>query len=290
MQRLKKFEYVMPENLAEACTILHEAGSTARILAGGTDVLVAMKEKGLNPAVLVDIKGLSELKGIKETDRGLEIGALTTLHELETSSVVNSKFPAVAYAAGMVGSLQVRNRGTIGGNLGNAAPSADSAPALIAYGAVAKIAGPQGNRQIPLQDLFQGPGKTCLADGELLAAVVLPEQGLRTGGAYLKYGPREAMDIAIVGVGVTVKLNETGICEDARIVLGAVAPTPMRALEAEKALIGQKLDAEVIAKAAEIAGSEAKPISDQRSSAEYRREMVVVMSRRALQASVDSIS
>ena len=289
MQRLKKFVYIRPESVTEACAVLQEAGSTARVLAGGTDVLVAMKEKGLSLASLVDIKGLTELMGIKEVNGGLKIGALTTLHEVEISPLVMRKFPAVAVAAGSIGSLQVRNRGTLGGNLCNAAPSADSAPVLIAYGALANICGSQGERQIPLQEFFQGPGKTSLASGELLASIVLPAYAPRTGGAYLKYGPREAMDIAIVGVGVTLGLDETGTCREAKIVLGSVAPTPMRAIEAEKTLIGQKIDVDIIAKAAAIAGSEAKPISDQRSSAEYRKELVIVLTRRAIEASLVSI-
>ncbi|ATW27150.1 FAD binding domain-containing protein [Candidatus Formimonas warabiya] len=291
MQRLTKFEYVFPQNLTEAFVILKEEGAGAKILAGGTDVLVAIKEKGLKPAVLVDLKGLSELKGIKVNEDGsVEIGALTTLHEVEMSPLIRKNYSALADAAGYVGSYPVRNRATLGGNVCNAAPSADTSPALIAFQAKANIVGPEGSRSIALEEFFTGPGKSVLQPGELLASFSLPAADARMGGAYLKHGPREAMDIAIAGVAATVLMDEQGICRQARIVMGAVASTPLRAKTAEEILVGQKISTDLIAKAGEIAGGEARPISDLRSSADYRRKMVIVLTRRALHEALSKIS
>ncbi|MDR3563631.1 MAG: xanthine dehydrogenase family protein subunit M [Negativicutes bacterium] len=290
MQRLGKFTYSRPESLQQTLDILRKEGDTACILAGGTDLLVAMKEKGLNPSALVDIKGLTEMAGIRGGDDGwLEIGALTTLHAIETHPGLQQKYPGVVEAATGIGSLQVRNRATIGGNLCNAAPSADMAPVLIAYQAMVRMVGPAGERSIALEEFFTAPGRTVLASGEVVAALLLPPQTGSAAGAYLKHGPRRAMDIAVAGVGVCLDLNPQGMCQEARIVLGAVAPTPLRAKQAEQVLIGKQLDETLIAAAADMAGAEARPISDIRASAEYRREMVVVLTRRAVAAALARI-
>jgi carbon-monoxide dehydrogenase medium subunit len=245
-----------------------------------------MKERRVNPRFVMDIKGLIDLKDIREAKDGLELGALTTLYEIETALAVRDKWPALAEAAGMVGSYQVRTRATLGGNICRASPSADTPISLIALQAFAKITGPKGLRTILLEDFFKGPGENALDADELLISVSVPSPSRKSGCVYLKHSPRKAMDIAIVGVAAWVQLDDKGICKAARICLGAVAPIPLRTRSAEEFLVGQKLEDKIIALAASAASQEAKPISDVRGSANYRRAMVPVMVRRAIHEAV----
>lgn len=279
---MKRFEYVAPKTIKEVTAALKKHGKRAMIVAGGTDLLVKMKGRALTPEVVVDIKrvpGLDEIRFDKRN--GLTLGACVTMGEVERSSVVRERYAGVAEGAEIVGSVQIRNRATIVGNLCNAAPSADVAPGLMTLGAKVKIVGPGGSRTVALENFFAGPGRNTLKPGEWVTHVVVPPPPPRTGSAYVRHTTREAMDIAVVGVGAAVTLApRNGVCKDARIVLGAVAPTPIRAPRAEGLLRGKKLTADLIAQAGQAASEEARPISDQRGSAEFRRELTKVMTER----------
>lgn len=275
---MKPFEYFAPQTLSETGEILAGFQGDARIIAGGTDLLLQMKAGKATPRAVVNIKRIPDLRGLTFNSH-LAIGALTTLEELRRSPVVRGHFPALADAAATMASVQIRNLATVGGNLCNAAPSADLAPILIALNATAQIAGPRGARRVSLEEFFTGPGATVLAPDELLAAVEVPPPSGRA--LYLKHAPRAFMDIAVVGVGIAMGLDGER-CTSARIVLGAVAPRPLRARRAEDELLGQSPQPERIRRAAKLAAAESEPIDDVRGSAWYRRLMVEVLTRRGL--------
>ncbi|HEY66424.1 MAG TPA: xanthine dehydrogenase family protein subunit M [Caldilineae bacterium] len=278
---MRKFAYEVPQSLSEATQILRHWGPEARALAGGTDLLVQIKEGGWVPACLVSLRRLDELKGIRPGEDGLWIGARTTMAELTAASALRP-YAALREGAGIIGSAQIRNVATIGGNLCNAAPSADTAPGLIVLGAEAIIAD-GGQRTVKVEDLFVGPGQTILQPGELLTGLRIPALPPRSGSAYLRHTPRAWMDIAVVGVASYIQLDEAGRCVDVRIALGAVAPTPIRAPQAEAILRGEVPTDQAIEAAAQQAMKEARPISDVRGSADYRRHLVSVLTRRTLQ-------
>jgi carbon-monoxide dehydrogenase medium subunit len=284
MKRTEPFDFYQPATLQEASRLLKENGPGGRFLAGGTDLVIALKEKGLLPKYVVDLKKVPGLAGIREnTDGSITIGALTTMREIEISPLVVQKYPFLAQSAAEVGSIQIRNRATVGGNMANATPSADTAPALIALNAAAKIVGLSGARTVALEEFFKAPGQTVMSADEILTEVTIPKTGPRLVGEYIKFSPREMMDLAYVGVAVVYNLGDkVKKCDGVRIVLGAVAPTPIRAKRAEAALEGQTLTEALAEKAGAIAAEESKPISDVRSSAEYRRAMVGAMTKRAV--------
>jgi len=284
MKRTEPFEFYQPMTLQEASRLLKDNGPGGRLLAGGTDLVIAMKEKALLPKYVVDLKRIPGLAGIRENSNGgITLGALTTMREIEISPLITKKYPFLAQSAAEVGSIQIRNRATIGGNMANATPSADTAPALIALNATAKIAGTAGERSINLEEFFRGPGQTVMSAEEILTEITIPKTGPRLVGEYIKFSPREMMDLAYIGVAVAYNLGEKDKkCDGVRILLGAVAPTPIRAKRAEAALEAQVLTEELAEKIGAIAAEEAKPISDVRSSAEYRRAMVGAMTKRAL--------
>jgi len=284
MKRTEPFEFYQPASLQEASRILRENGPGGRFLAGGTDLVIAMKEKGLVPKYIVDLKRIAGLSGIREQgDGSVAIGALTTMREIEISPLITKKYSFLSQSAAEVGSIQIRNRATVGGNMANATPSADVAPALIALNATAKITGASGDRTVPLEEFFRGPGQTVMGTDEILTEITIPKTGPRLVGEYIKFSPREMMDLAYVGVAVAYNLGDSDKkCDGVRIVLGAVAPTPIRAKRAEAALEGQVLTEALAEKVGQIAAEEAKPISDVRSSADYRRAMVGAMTKRAL--------
>ncbi len=283
MKRTEPLEMYQPTSLQQASRLLKEKGPGGRFLAGGTDLVIAMKEKGLVPKYIIDLKRIPGLTGIREnTDGSITIGALTTMREIEISPLLKRKYPFLAQSAAEVGSVQIRNRATVGGNMANATPSADVAPSLIALNARAKIVGANGERTAALEDFFRGPGQTMMTAEEILTEITIPKTPPRLVGEYIKFSPREMMDLAYVGVAVAYSLSEQKRCEGVRIVLGAVAPTPMRARRAEAAIEGQVLTEALAEKAGQIAAEESKPISDVRSSADYRRAMVGAMTKRAL--------
>jgi carbon-monoxide dehydrogenase medium subunit len=285
---LPEFELVQPGNLNEATHLLRELGEKGCPLAGGTDVFVSMKEKGFQPEVLVDLKRIGELRGIAPVgDHRISIGATTTLHEVETSKLVKETCPVLAEIVGQIGSIQVRNRGTIGGNVGNGSPAADSARALLILDAEMEVVSAIGTRSIPVESFFVGPGETAIRRGEILRRILVPALKPGTKTASIKYGPRRAMDCAVASVAVALTFDPSGICRAARIALGSVAPTPIRARQAEALLVGQKITERQVEQVAEVAQSEARPISDVRASAGYRTQLVQVLVKRAIQKALE---
>jgi len=279
---VRRFELAVPGSIDECLQILAKRGPDAKVVAGGTDLLPQLKNGVLWPGWVVDLSAVAELRAISDApDGGLRIGASVTARELELDERVRSRYPALAESAALVGSVQVRNLATLGGNLCNAAPSADMAPPLLALDADAVIAGPSGQRRVPMAAFFLGVRRTVLAPGELLLEIALPAPGAASGGNYLRHTPRRELDIAVVGVASQVTLSG-GQCVKARIALAAVAPVPLRATEAEQALIGQPVTSPQIERAAELASAAARPIDDHRGSVEFRHHLVRVLTRRTL--------
>ena len=283
--RLPKFEYLSPQTVQEACSLLAQHGDKAKVLAGGTDLMNVMKERVITPEYVIGLRNISDLDYIEADADGIRIGALTTLTSLGNSSIVKEKFPCLAEVPGKMATVQIRNMGTVGGNLCNAAPSADTAPILICLGAQAKIAGPNGERVVALEDFFSGPGQTVLEDGEILTEIQVPNQPSNTAGAYFKMS-RVAVDLAIVGVGAVITADGD-TCSDIKITLGAVAPTPIRAKNTEALIKGKKIEDSLIEEAGKTAAEEATPIDDVRGSAFYRTEMVNVLTKRAIRLALD---
>jgi len=279
---VRRFEMILPGSVEECVKTLVTHGAGAKTVAGGTDLLPQMKNGVVKPAVVIDLSGIDALRGVASANgAGLRVGACATARELELHPDVRKRYTALADGAALVGSVQVRNLATVGGNLCNAAPSADMAPPLMALDAEAVIASPRGERRVPIATFFQGVRRTVLAADELLVALVVPAPAARSGGSYIRHTPRRELDIAVVGVASQVTVQD-GRCVKARIALASVAPTPVHATAAEQALQGQALTPELIERAAGLAVDAAKPISDQRGSAEFRRHLVRVLTRRTL--------
>ena len=286
---MRRFEYFEPTSLDEAVALLARYDGAASLLAGGTDLLVEIKEQLRRPDYVVNIKKIPGIDGFSFDERnGLRIGALITARTIETSPWVLENYPGIAQAVRELGSIQIRNRATLAGNLCRASPSADTLPPLMADRARVTLYGPRGSRTVELETFFTGPGKTVMRPDELMTEITLPPPPPRTGKAYIKHGRRKAMELATVGVAVSVTLQENRF-KEVDIVLGAVAPTPIRAFKAEATLRGQKLSEDLIEKAANAAMGESRPISNVRASADYRREMVAVLTRRALRQARDLI-
>jgi carbon-monoxide dehydrogenase medium subunit len=278
---VRRFELALPRNIKMCIETLAQRGADAKVVAGGTDLLPQLKNGLLKPACVVDLSRLPPLRRLKGDRQGLRVGAAVTARELELDAHVRRGYQSLAEGGALVGSVQIRNLATVGGNLCNAAPSADMAPPLLALEAEAVIAGPQGERRVPLASFFLGVRRTVLAHDEVLVELVVPAPGPRSGGNYLRHTPRRELDIAVVGVAAQLTLSN-GTCAKARIALAAVAPTPVRATAAEQALEGQPVTPEAIERAAELAVGAAQPISDQRGSADFRRHLVRVLTRRTL--------
>jgi len=279
---VRRFEMAMPGSVDECLTVLAQRGSEAKLVAGGTDLLPQMKNGVTRPGCVVDISRLSELRSIAlDASGGLRLGAAVAARQIERDARLAKAFPSLVESAALVGSIQIRNLATVGGNLCNAAPSADMAPPLIALEAEAVIAGPKGRRRVPLASFFEGVRTTVLGPDELLIELVVPAPGPRSGGHYLRHTPRRELDIAVVGVASQITLSN-GVCGKARISLASVAPMPVRATAAERMLEGQPLTKERVEEAAKLAVEAARPISDQRGSAEFRKHLVRVLTRRTL--------
>jgi len=270
-----EFDYLEPASVEEAVGLLARYGPEARVLAGGTDLIVQMKMERLAPRYLVSIGRVPGLDGIVAQDGQTRIGARTSIRTLRNDPWVRAHYPVLAEACASFSTTQVQVMGTIGGNLGNASPASDTAPALIVYGAEAVIQGPGGTRRVPVEEFFVGPGRSALEMGELLVAVELPPPRPGSGGAFLKVG-RVAADLAKVNAAVLL-VREGDRIADARLAFGAVAPTPLRARKAEAVLRGQRFGEEVVAEAARVASAEVSPIDDVRSTAWYRRELARVL-------------
>ncbi|MFQ5418823.1 MAG: FAD binding domain-containing protein [Anaerolineae bacterium] len=277
---MQPFEHYTPQTLPEALDLLARLNGQGVVNAGGTDLMLKMKAGFLKPAAIINIKQLDALQGITfDLETGLNMGALTTLRDLTRSPFIQQQYPCLSMAAGLMASEQIRSFATVGGNLCNGSPSADLAPPLIALGGTAVIATQSGPRHVSLETFFLGPGQTALQPGELLQAIHLPPPTGHT--VYLKHAPRAFMDIAIVGVAVRLHMAD-GICREARIVLGAVAPTPLRVQAAEDVLVGQAVPETQIEQAAGIAAQVCSPIDDVRGAAWYRRHMVGLLVRRGI--------
>jgi carbon-monoxide dehydrogenase medium subunit len=275
---LPEFELFEPRDLQEAVALLTELGERARPLAGGTDLLVEMREGRTRPEYLVDIKGLEELKGVTVSGGLIVIGALTTLRVLERSDIIRERLPILYDALSQMGSVQIRSRGTIGGNLCNAHASADGTAALLALGARLRLHGPKGVREIAVEDFFSSTHKTVLNAGEVLTHIHLSIGSHGRGGAYSKYTVRKAMDAALVGVGVFMQTEQDGaVCHAARIALATTGPRPERAVRAEETLRGQRLSEELFARAGEAAAGEANVGGNWRAPEDYARHLIKVL-------------
>jgi CO/xanthine dehydrogenase FAD-binding subunit len=280
---MPKFEYFAPKTLEEALRLLTEKGKGARVIAGGTDLVIKMKNGLLKPQAIIALRDIAELARIQvQPKKGLTIGATALLAEVATHPDILKRYPAVAAAAEETANVQIRNMGTVGGNLCNAAPSADNAPTLIAMKAEVILKSLKGERRLPLDQLFIGPGKTAMEPGEIMTAIFVPLPPSKSGSSYQHVSARGKVDISAVCVGVMATFEEE-ICREVRICLGAVAPIPLRAKKTESLVQGQKWTPDLIKKAGDQAAREAKPITDVRASAEYRKEMVAVLTRRALE-------
>lgn len=285
MMRFEK--YFQPKSVEECQTLLKEYGADAKVLAGGTDLVPRLKNGLLHPVAVIGLMDIPGIDAIEVTDDGLTLGTLANLRKISLDQRLKKDYKVVMEACGHVSSMQVRNIATIGGNACNASPSADAIHGLLLNDAVVTIASGSGTREMPLHEFFKGPGKTALEPGELVLKFFMPAPKAHTGASYQKYAIRGDSDISIVGAGARLTLAEDGTVAEARITLASVAPTPLRMFEAEQMLVGSKLDAEGIAKAAELCSTQVAPITDQRATREYRIEMVRVWVRHALEQALE---
>jgi carbon-monoxide dehydrogenase medium subunit len=279
--------YEAPATLQAAVALLAGATGPARVLAGGTDVIVQMETDLIEPALLVDIKKIPEVRQIVAENGSFRIGAAVPGMEIMSHAALNKAWPGVVDGVKLIGSIQVRGRASIGGNLCNASPAADSVPPLIAAGAIARIVGSKGTREVPVEQIPAGPGKTSLAKDEIIVSFLLPARPPHSGDAYQRFTPRTEMDIAVVGVGVNLTLDNSGTCTAARVALGAVAPTVLLSKECADALIGSKVDAAALDKLAAAASAACKPIDDKRGTKEYRIKVAGVLARRTAQQALE---
>jgi aerobic carbon-monoxide dehydrogenase medium subunit len=279
--------YEAPSTLDQAVALLSGESGDARVLAGGTDLLVQMKTDVIEPVLVVDIKGIAETRQIKEEGGGFRIGAAVTGAELKEHPRLKAVWPGVVEAANLIGSTQIQGRASMGGNLCNGSPAADSVPALIAAGAKVSIVGPKGRRELAVEDVMLAPRKLALTKGEIIASFLLPAKAARTGDAYLRFIPRTEMDIAVVGCGICLTLDAGGTCTAARVALGAVAPRPLLVADAAKALIGSKVDGGAMQKLDAAARAACQPIDDKRGTKDYRIKVAGVLARRAAQIALE---
>lgn len=285
---MKDIDYIAPKTIAEAAAILNEKGDRARVLAGGTDIIVQVREHRRDIDALVDIKHIPEVMELSfDAKAGLRIGAATPCYRIYEDKQIAKLYPGLIDAASLVGGIQIQSRASLGGNLCNSSPAADTIPALIALETTCVIAGPKGTREIPVEQFCTAPGKNVLGRGEFLITLKMPPPKPNSGASYLRFIPRNEMDIAVVGAGVAVALDASkSKCTSARIALAAVAPTPILVTEAGAALVDGALTDALIEKAASIAQAAAKPISDMRGEADYRKHLVGVLVRRALTGAI----
>ncbi|HUT69870.1 MAG TPA: xanthine dehydrogenase family protein subunit M [Desulfatiglandales bacterium] len=284
---MKNFYYMKPSNLADAISA-HREHENAFLFAGGTDLLVGMKNDFLRPQCIIDLKNIANIKSF-EYHEGWKFGALTTIRDIEVSETLKQRMPFLCQAASCMGSIQIRNRATIGGNLCNASPAADMSTMFLAMDSKVKIISADNERVVELDKFFTGPNSTILNRGEVLTEIIVSKDTEQFKGIYMKFGPRKAMDIGIVNIAVLLDADfKSGSCKEIRIALGAVAPTVIRARKAEDFLNGNILSADLMSKTAEMASSESDPISDFRASADYRKELVKNLVVRGIETIVAS--
>ncbi|MBO54815.1 MAG: carbon monoxide dehydrogenase [Dehalococcoidia bacterium] len=277
-------DYVAPKSIQEAVELMASKGDQARAMAGGTDLLVQLRGGRRTSEVVVDIKDISELNQLTyDSQKGLTIGAAVPCYKIYQDDQIAGLYPGLVDSASLIGSIQIQGRASIGGNLCNSAPSADGIPALIALGAVANVAGPNGNREIPVEEFCTGPGQNVLGSGEILVSVSIAAPQDKSGAAYLRFIPRNEMDIAVAGVGASVLLDSSGQnFVSARIALASVAPTPVFSKAAGDSLAGKPVSDDSINEAAEKAMGDAKPITDMRGTIKQRTHLIGVLTRRTL--------
>ena len=285
---MKAIDYAAPRTLAEAITLLAEKGDRARILAGGTDIIVQVREGRRSVDLLVDVKHILELNELTfDARQGLRVGAAVPCCRIAENAEITKAYPGLVDAVSLIGGVQIQSRASVGGNLCNASPAADTTPALIALETICLLAGPEGTREVPVEKFCTSPGRTVLARGELLVCLRLPPPRPGSGAAYLRFIPRNEMDIAVVGAGVSVTLDAArSRCTGARVALAAVAPTPLLVPEAGAALVDGPLSDTLLEKASQAARAAATPISHMRGYVEYRRHLAGVLTRRALQTAI----
>ncbi len=284
---MSELRYEAPDSLASAIKLLAAAGGPARILAGGTDVIVQMEMDMIEPELLLDIKHIPGLREIKAEKGGFRIGATVSGMEMMEHAALCATWPGLIDGVKLIGSIQVKGRATMAGNLCNASPGADSVPPLVTAGAMAHVVGPNGARDVPVEQIPIGPGKTSLAKGEIIESFFLPARPRNAGDAYLRFTPRTEMDIAVVGVAVNLTLDGAGVCTAARVAIGAVAPTVLIVKECADALIGTKVDAAAIDKMAAAAAAACRPIDDKRGTKEFRIKMARVLAKRVAQKALE---
>lgn len=285
---MHNFEYAVPHSLADAVGLLAARGAAARLLAGGTDLIVMMRTGNKTPELVIDAKHIAELNELTLDDSGLSIGAAVSCRRIYENEAVAAAYPALIDATTLIGGIQIQGRASVGGNLCNAAPSADTVPALIALGARAHVAGPGGARVVPVESFCTAPGTTVLAENELLVKLQLPAPGPRSGARFLRFIPRNEMDIAVANVAASVELDDAGThFVSARIAVGAVAPTPLYVEAAGAHLAGRKISETSLLEAAEIARDAARPIDDMRGTVAHRRHLVKVLTQRALAGAIE---
>jgi len=279
--------YEAPESIEGAVALLSAATGEARVLAGGTDLLVQMRADIVDPDLIVDIKKIAETRAVTEEKGGWRIGAAVTGAELKEQAKLKKAWPGLVEAANLIGSTQVQGRATLGGNLCNGSPAADSVPALIAAGAVATLAGPQGRRDLPVEDVMLGPRKLALKKGEIVVSFLLPPRPPRSADAYLRFIPRTEMDIAVVGAGVSLTLDGSGTISAARVSLGAVAARVLLVQEAAQAIVGSRLDVAAQQRLEAAARAACRPIDDKRGTIEFRTDVAAVLARRTALIALD---
>lgn len=278
---MTEMQYEAPVSVKEAVGLLAKGGKDARVLAGGTDLIVQIRAGRSQPSLIVDVKHIDEMCSVVVNKNDIRVGAAVSGAELNENKKLKKAWPGVVEAMDLIGSTQIQGRATLGGNLCNASPAADSVPALIAAGAVATVAGPKGRRKVPVEKINKGPGQTTLKKGEIVVSFSLPKRPPRSGDAYLRMIPRTEMDIAMVGAAVSLTLGKGGVCTAARVALGAVAPTAIMVPNGAKALIGTKVDDAALENLAKAASAACKPIDDMRGTIEYRTQVAGVLARRA---------
>lgn len=290
-------DYSAPTSIAELINCLDSCKSPHRFLAGGTDLLVQLRAGSISPATIINLKQIPETRSItvtickenKEAEEGdsLLVGAAVTGAEFNEHSTAAALWPGLAEAFDLIGSTQIQGRATLGGNLCNGSPAADSVPAMIAAGAVARIISAEGERRVPVEEIITGPGQTCLSDKEVIVSFTLPARPANSGDAYLRMIPRTEMDIAIVGVGINLSFDNSKLCTQARVSLGAAAPTPLLLADAANALIGKSIDEQCLEILSAAVSSACRPINDKRGTIEYRKKIAGVLAKRVAKKAME---
>jgi len=289
---LPKFEYVSPDSLKEAVTFLKKNGANTKVLAGGSDLIPQMRWGENRPAYVMTLSRIPDLDTLQyDEESGLTLGAMCRIARIEKSDIIKAHYPILSQAASLLASMEIRNRATVGGNLCTAAPSADMPPSLLVLDTKAVMTSNEGERTIPLEEFFAGPKRNTLNRGEILTRLEIPPMKPNSAGEYIKFGRRRAMEIAMIGVAALITLEPDKVrCKEARLALATAAPTPIRAREAEKVLAGKAPDHEVIASAAQTALEACSPRTSWRTTAEYRRDLIPVLVKRAIRAALNKLA